>query len=73
MINLRISKENDETFLVDDPKRPGSPPVGRGRSMMEAIGSWLHHNRQIVGIKFYVDSSAWDDEMSRRKSELAKR
>ncbi len=71
-MKLRISKEKDH-FLVDDPTIPGSPPVGRGRTMLEAIGSYFHHNQVSLGLSFDVDESAHLSELSRRKRELAKR
>lgn len=73
MIILTISKEDDGKFLVDDRMQLGSPPVGRGHMMKEAIGDWLHHNRDRVGVDFEVAPSAEQAEMTRRKRELAKR
>ncbi len=71
-MELRISKEEDH-FLVDDPTLPGSPPVGRGRSMIEAIGSYFHNNQSRLGISFNVDPSAMPAEVDRRRRELSKR
>lgn len=71
-MKLRISKEEDH-FLVDDPTIPGSPPVGRGRTMLEAIGSYFHNNQNNLGLSFDVDESAWPAELARRNRELAKR
>lgn len=72
MIRLRISKEGQK-FLVDDPSRTGTPPVGRGDTMMEAIGNWLHHNRERCNVDFDVDPSALPAETRRRQRELAQR
>lgn len=71
-MRLTISKEGDH-FLVDDRTKTGSPPVGRGRTMMEAVGCWLHHNRGEVGIEFDVDPSAMPTEHRRRAREMRKR
>jgi hypothetical protein len=71
-MKLRISKEEDH-FLVDDPTIPGSPPVGRGRTMLEAIGSWFHRNQDKMNLSFDVDESAQPAEMARRQRELARR
>ena len=72
MATLRVSKE-DGQFVIDDTSRPGSPTVGRGRTMMEAIGSYFHGNQQELGIMFFVDESARPAEMRRRRRELGRR
>jgi hypothetical protein len=69
---LCISKRG-ATFTVDDPTRPGSPPVGRGLTMKGAIGDWLHHNQAEMGITFCVDDSAMPAELARRRREMAQR
>jgi len=71
-IILTLSKEDDH-FLVDDKSVSGSPPVGRGRTMMEAIGQWFHYNRERVNVDFELDPSAQQAEDRRRKRELSKR
>ncbi len=71
---LRISKQEDDgQFLVDDPSIHGSPPVGRGRTMLEAIGSYFHHNQDRLGLSFEVHESALSAEVARRQRELGKR
>ncbi len=40
---------------------------------MEAIGQWLHHNRQRVDLDFEVNASAQPAENRRRERELNKR
>lgn len=72
MIKLRISREGDH-FLVDDPSLCGTPPVGRGQTMMEAIGEWVHYNRDRIGVDFVVDKSAESAERERRRRALAQR
>jgi hypothetical protein len=72
-MRLLISKEPDGRFLVEDRSLRGSPPVGRGRTILEAIGSWLHSNRALVGVAFDVDHTAKPAEERRRRRELAKR
>lgn len=57
MRKLTISKEYG-SFLVDDKSRPGSPPVGRGRTIKEAIGDWLHNNQSLMDVQFEVDTTA---------------
>ena len=69
---LRISMEGDQ-FMVDDPSLTGSPPVGRGKTMIEAIGSFVHNNQDRFGFIFDVDPSAEHAEEERRERELARR
>jgi len=71
-MKLRISKEEDH-FLVDDPTIPGSPPVGRGKTILEAIGSYFHNNQTNLGLSFDLHESAYLAESNQRKRELAKR
>ena len=71
-LKLTISKEGDG-FLVCDRSKCGSPPVGRGKTMMEAIGSFFHHNQYNLGIEFDVGESAQSAETARRRRELARR
>lgn len=59
-------------FVVDDPFVPGSPPVGRGRTMKEAIGDWFINNQDTVG--YAIDTAAVRPvEIARIKRELSKR
>lgn len=71
-MTLTISKEYGK-FVVDDPSLPGTPTVGRGRTMKEAIGDFFHGNQDRLGIIFEVASSARPAEMRRRSRELGKR
>jgi hypothetical protein len=70
-MKLRISKEGTR-FVVDD-MSPGTPTVGRGRTMLEAIGSWFHNHQNDIGLEFEVDETAMPAEMRRRSRELSKR
>jgi len=71
-MKLTISKVGRQ-YVVDDKSRPGSPAVGRGRTMSEAIGNYIHANQKAFGIEFEVDESAICAEMRRRHRELSKR
>jgi len=71
-MKLTISKV-DGWFLVDDDSRPGSPCIGRGRTMKEAIGDHIHANQTSLGITFEVHESARPAEMRRRAREMRKR
>lgn len=52
-INLTIVKKGT-TFEVDNLAQLGSPPIGRGKSIKEAVGDWLYHNQTELGITFDV-------------------
>jgi hypothetical protein len=69
---LKISKEGRQ-FVVDDFSRPGSPIVGYGRTIKEAIGDYFHGNQVELDIAFAVDESAQPAETRRRRRELSKR
>jgi hypothetical protein len=69
---LTISKRSTG-FEVDDLRRRGLPPVGRGRTMASAIGNYILNNQHTLGIEFIVDSTAQPAELRRRRRELAKR
>lgn len=71
-MRLRISKD-DGKFMVNDESLPGSPYVGRGRTMMEAIGRFFHAHQTRLKIEFEVDDSAQSTEMRRRRRELKNR
>jgi len=71
-MKLTISKE-DGLFMVDDRTRPGSPPMGRGRTMKEAIGDFFHANQTELKIEFEVHGTARPAEMRRRSRELRRR
>lgn len=72
-MKLIIKRVGDFMLEVDDPSLPGSPPVGRGESIYEALGQWLHFHRERLGIEIEVDASATEFEDARRQAELLKR
>lgn len=63
-----MKKVGPHSFEADPVDRHGSPPVGRGRTMLEAYGQFLIHYQHELGLKIVVDSSAWDAESRRRSS-----
>jgi hypothetical protein len=69
---LTISREGGR-FIVDDRSRPGTPRVGWGRTMKEAIGDYFHGNQAELGIKFEVHGTAQPAEQRRRRRELSRR
>ena len=68
---LKITKDSSG-FTVDRPASPGSPPVGRGRTMYEAIGAWMIANQTQFGVSFDV-TEVQATENRRRARELGKR
>ena len=72
-MKLTINKISSRLFSVDDVSRPGSPIVGYGRTIKEAIGDYFHANQNELKIKFVVTESAKPAEMRRRRRELSKR
>lgn len=61
-------------FMVKDKFATGSPTVGYGRTMTEAMGSWLRRFQDDLGIEFSLDDEATQRaEERRRDRELAKR
>lgn len=74
MMKLKLSIDKvDGIFCVDQPSVSGSPYVGYGRTMMEAIGNYFHNNQSNLDIEFDVKPAVIPTEMRRRKRELAKR
>ena len=69
-ITLKITKVG-RLFIVDDPKAPGSPMVGRGHTMMEAIGVWLVGHQDELGIAF--DTTEVQATEARRRQRALKR
>ena len=72
-MKLKISKENKNTFLVENPALSGSPYVGRGRTMVEAIGNYFIVYQKEFGVEFELTDEVQKTENNRRRSELAKR
>lgn len=61
-----LKKIGRSSFEADPVDRPGSPSVGRGRTMLEAYGNFLIQYQHELGLRIVVDSSAWDAEERRR-------
>jgi hypothetical protein len=57
LVKLKINKETAGTFVVDAVDLPGSPPVGRGRTVGEAMGNFLMVYQERLGIEIVVDTS----------------
>ena len=66
MLKIFIEQQKDGTWLADSVNLPGIPPVGRGESLLEAVGSLVvglastrsyreHHNISIVSVELFND------------------
>lgn len=67
-----LLKKDGNRFEVTD-NRLGAVPVGRGRTMYEALGSYLLNNQEFLDVYIDVDESVQATEDRRRQRELAKR
>ncbi len=57
-MKIKISKGPSGGFVVDPVELPGSPPVGRGDSVTEAMGNFVAHYHKQMGLEIEVDASA---------------
>lgn len=71
-MKLTIDKQGGR-FVVDEPAALGSPWVGRGRTMTEAMGDFFRKHQREFGVEFEVLPSALASEIRRRNRELRKR
>lgn len=72
-MKLIIKRVGDFMLEVDDPTLPGSSPCGHGESIYEALGQWLHLNKERLGIEIEVWPSARLFEEVRQRTEMLKR
>lgn len=71
-MKVKIRKRGD-CFEADPVELPGSPPVGRGGSIAEALGDFMIHYQKDFGLEIDVDTSAEQSELKRRETEINKR
>ena len=64
---------HDGMYEVQPVPAVGACKVGRGRTMMAALGSYFHNMQRELNIEIEVDESAQHLEMARRRRELALR
>lgn len=62
-IKLTVTKRDKPSrhamrFCVDDPTLPGSPMVGYGASIAEAIGNWVIGNAEYAGVRLELTPEA---------------
>lgn len=55
-MKLTIEREEGEDFVVDDPNEPGSPYVGRGKTVAEAVGNWFINNQPKANVTFELNA-----------------
>lgn len=72
-MKIVLRKHGPRSFEVDPVEKPGSPAVGRGRTMLEALGNFLICYQKELGLNIVVDESAQASERQRRRRELSKR
>lgn len=68
-----VIKAEGERFVVDPVDKSGSPAVGRGASMVEALGDFVICYQTELGLDIVVDESAQAAENQRREDALAQR
>lgn len=68
-----VISERNGMFTFDPVDSPGSPMVGRGKTLVEAAGDFLICYQREFGLELVVDSSAQAAENKRHEQELAKR
>lgn len=59
--------------MADPVNLPGSPPVGKGGSIAEALGDFMIHYQEELGIQIEVDATAQQAELERRKTAINQR
>lgn len=69
---LTIRKEG-KSLYVDDLSRAGSPPIGLGETLEEAIGNYFINNQKAFDIIFDVQPTALTAEDKRRRKALKER
>lgn len=60
-------------FIAEPVDLPGSPLVGKGANIKEALGDFLIHYQEQLGITIDVDATAEQAECDRRAVEFNKR
>jgi hypothetical protein len=71
-MKLMVRQQNGR-FEVDPVNLTGSPKVGRGATLLEALGDFLILYQGELGLVLDVDASAQAAEQQRREQALAER
>lgn len=72
-MKIVIKSHGPGSIEVDPVERSGSPYVGRGKTIEEALGNFLICYQKELGLEIEVDKSAQKAEKKRRKDALAQR
>ena len=51
---IDVRKQPDGSYVADRPARPGTPPIGRGATWLEALGDYFIQNVDTYGAKAVV-------------------
>jgi hypothetical protein len=71
-MRVQVSKQGD-TFVVDPVDLSGSPKIGRGTTLVEALGNFLIAYQKELGLEFEIDPTAQAAEDQRRMDALNQR
>jgi hypothetical protein len=72
-MKIVIKSHGEGSIEVDPVELPGMPPVGRGKTIEEALGNFLIAYQKELGLEISVDASAKKAEKKRRRDALAHR
>ena len=65
VVLVRVSKDGSG-FVADPIRRPGSPRVGRGNTLLEALGDFLIGYQTELGVVIEIAPTAQEAENERR-------
>lgn len=68
-----LIRRRGNQFEADPVDLPGSPPVGRGATIIEALGNFLISYQHDLGLEIEVDETAKAAEQQRRSESLSDR
>jgi hypothetical protein len=72
-MKIVIKSHGRGSIKVDPVELPGSPSVGHGKTIEEALGNFLIAYQKELGLDIVVDESAKKAEKKRRRDALAQR
>ena len=72
-MKIVIKSHGRGSIEVDPVELSGSPSVGRGKTIEEALGNFLIAYQKYLGLDIVVDESAQKAENKRRRDALAQR
>lgn len=68
-----LIRQRGDRFEADPVNLPGSPAVGKGATIVEALGDFLISYQQDLGLEIEVDETAKAAEQQRRSEALSQR